>query len=170
MRATQESTATESAYLPDSDKSADSPTRSENTFSKSNTIKFRPLDERLNIAMRAAVDQRGLDVRALNVARATDIADRFLFISGTSERHVKGIADKIVAALEEAGDQLNAVSGYEKGEWVLLDFGDIVVHIFYEPTRQYYNIEELWSNRASLVAPAPDLEKAVRSLRTGIAW
>ncbi len=177
MRSTHSSAVSESVYLPDiksqpnslAISNLESLSNSE-VLSKTQPPKLLPLDDRLDVAMRAAVDQRGLDVRALNVSRATDIADRFLFISGTSERHVKGIADKIVAALGNVGDRPNTVSGYEKGEWVLLDFGDLLVHIFYEPTRQYYNIEELWSNRASLVSPAPDLERAVKSLRTGISW
>ncbi len=120
--------------------------------------------------MRAAVDQKALDVRGLDISACTDIADYFIICSGTSERHVKGIADRIQSELVKIGEHPVGINGYEKGEWVLVDYGDLVVHIFFEPMRQYYGLDELWNNRAELIEPEPDLQEHMRKLRTGIAW
>lgn len=141
--------------------------------------KFKQLsaEERINqsrrsamLAMRAAVDQKGLDVRGLDISANSDIADFFVIISGTSERHVKGIADKIKQALAQAGEEVLAVNGYEQGEWIVLDYGDLIVHIFHEPLRQYYGLDELWNSRAQNLKPDPELAKHIEQLRTGISW
>ena len=118
-------------------------------------------------AIRAAVDKKGLDVRALNISRLSDVADFFVIISGTSERHVKGLSDHIKEELAKLGEAPLAKSGYDRGEWVLLDYGDVVVHLFYEPTRQHYRFDELWQ-RGTAVALPEDLEQELRKLRTGI--
>ena len=118
-------------------------------------------------AAQAAVNQKALDVRALDVRGVTDVADYFVIISGTSDRHVKGIVDKIEIALKSLGESPAAVSGYESGEWVLLDFGDVLVHVFYEPLRQYYDLDGFWSE-AKVVALPDDLENQIRKFRTGI--
>lgn len=139
-------------------------------FRASAGARVLPLDQRLDRALRAVVDQKALDVRALDVSQATDIADRFLIVSGTSERHVRGIADKVTEALSKLGEEPASVSGYEQAEWILLDYGDLIVHIFYEPTRQYYNLEDFWRKRGKAITPSPELEEDIRRLRTGISW
>lgn len=118
-------------------------------------------------AIRAAIDKKGLDVRGLNISRLSDVADYFVIISGTSERHVKGLADHIKEELLKLGETPIAKSGYDRGEWVLLDYGDVVVHLFYEPTRQHYRFDELWQRGTAVELPE-DLEQALRKLRTGI--
>ncbi len=118
-------------------------------------------------AIRAAIDKKGLDVRGLNISRLSDVADYFVIISGTSERHVKGLADHIKEELAKLGEAPLAKSGYDRGEWVLLDYGDVVVHLFYEPTRQHYRFDELWQRGTAVELP-DDLEQALRKLRTGI--
>ena len=120
--------------------------------------------------MRAAVDQKGLDVRGLDIATSSDFADFFVIISGTSERHVRGIADKIQEALVKLGERAQGVNGYEKGEWILIDYGDLIAHVFYEPKRQYYGLDELWGKRSTVIEPGPELVHNMRMLRTGIAW
>ena len=118
-------------------------------------------------AVEAAVNQKAIDVRALDVSKVTDVADYFVIISGTSDRHVKGIVDKISIALKNAGEDPASISGYETGEWVLLDFGDVLVHVFYEPLRQYYDLDGFWS-KAKIVPLPAELESQVRKFRTGI--
>lgn len=118
-------------------------------------------------AVVAATDQKAHDVRALSLEGVSDIADTFVIASGTSDRHVKGIADKIRAALRELGELPTAVSGHESGEWIALDYGSVVVHVFHEAARQYYLFDELWSE-ASEVPLNPELEQIVRKLRTGM--
>ena len=118
-------------------------------------------------AVRCAVDQKGLDARALDLRGQSDIADFFVIVSGTSERHVKGIADRISRGLKDLGQAPPTISGYEQGQWVLLDFGDVVVHIFYEPVRQYYEFDDLWKFARPMAVEA-ELAREMRSLRTGI--
>lgn len=118
-------------------------------------------------AMEAAIDQKGLDVRGLELREHTNIADCFVIVSGTSDRHVRGIVDKIVRDLEMVGESPHAISGYENGQWILVDYGDVIVHVFFEPMRQYYSLDELWGE-AKRVDLNPELEKMMRKLRTGI--
>ncbi len=119
------------------------------------------------LAVKAAVDQKGLDVRAVNVSNCTNIADVFVIASATSDRHVESLSDKIRAALAVVGEHPHGSSGYENSQWVILDYGNLVVHIFYEPTRQHYRFDELWQRGAKLKVPA-SLEHDMRMLRTGM--
>lgn len=125
-----------------------------------------PAREVLEIALRAAVDQKSFDVRGLDVADCADFTDYFLIASGTSPRHAQGIADKIEAALRKAGQKPYACSGYDHGEWIVLDYGDFVAHIFYEPTRQFYEFDELWAI-GKPIALDPQLALEARELSTG---
>ncbi|QUL99597.1 MAG: ribosome silencing factor [Candidatus Fermentithermobacillus carboniphilus] len=93
---------------------------------------------------------RAVDVVILEVKAITLIADYFVIASGTSQRHVKALADR---AIEENTWKPIHVEGYELGYWVLLDYGDVVVHIFREAERSFYGLERLWGD-----APRVDLE------------
>ena len=119
------------------------------------------------LAISSALDQKALDVRAVRVSEQTSIADYFVIVSGTSERHVVGIANKIERNLREAKQKPLSVTGKEKGEWVVIDYGDLVVHVFFEPSRQFYNFDELWAEAPPLKL-SEELAKQVRKLRTGI--
>jgi len=121
-------------------------------------------------AMKAVVDQKALDVRALDISEASDIADYFVICSGTSERHVKGIADKLQTELAKYGEKPISVSGYTEGQWVVLDYGDLIVHVFFEPMRQHYGLDELWSTRSTEIEPPTELHDHMRMLKTGIIW
>jgi len=118
-------------------------------------------------AIEAAIGQKGHDVRGLCLTGLTDIADYFVIVSGTSNRHVTGIADKIRSALRELNEMPMNSSGFEAGEWIVLDYGDLIVHVFLEPTRQYYLFDELWGT-ASQLELSPELADGVRKLRTGM--
>ena len=119
-------------------------------------------------SLQAAIEQKSLDVRGLDIRKLTDIADYFVIASGTSDRHVKGIVDKIKLELRLSYNELPvSIAGYEHGEWVVMDYGNVVIHVFYEPTRQYYLFDELWS-RAEVIRLSPELEREAKKLRTGI--
>jgi ribosome silencing factor RsfS/YbeB/iojap len=132
------------------------------------------------MAVEAAVDQRGIDVVALDVrpefhpgegfraGSGCSFADYFVIISGTSNRHVKGIADKIEARLSAVGEKPFHVTGLDTCEWVVLDYGNLVVHVFYEPSRQYYGLDQFWRERGSVIPPSPELANELRQLRTGM--
>ena len=136
----------------------------ENSENSSSQLSPTALAEKI---AEVAIDQKALDVRMLDLDGQTDIADRFVIASGTSERHAKGIADKIKIQLKTINEEPISMTGYETGDWILLDYGNVIVHVFYEPTRQYYKIDELWKD-AQLLALPKALEEQARQLRTGI--
>lgn len=118
-------------------------------------------------ALRLAIEQKALDVVGLDVRKATDVTDYMLIASGTSQRHVLGIADKVMEALAQEKIKPLSKAGYEYGDWVVLDYADFVMHIFYEPVRSFYQIEELWPLAPQVSLPE-ELERAAKRLRTGI--
>jgi ribosome-associated protein len=90
------------------------------------------------------VDAKGLDIRVLDVRQLTDITDYMIIVNGTSTRHVQSVADKLVEGMRARGIRSLGVEGADIGEWVLVDFGDVVVHVMRPQTRQFYNLEKLW--------------------------
>ena len=92
----------------------------------------------------AGLDMKGLDSLCLDVRGISSITDYMLIISGTSDRHVKAIAENILEELEKIGEATNRAEGMEDGNWVLVDAFDVMIHIFKEPVRDFYNLEELW--------------------------
>ena len=117
--------------------------------------------------MRATIEQKAHDTVGLQLTGLTDIADYFVIASGTSDTHVRGIADRVQRDLKEVGERPLTVSGYDRSEWILLDYGDFVVHVFYEPTRQFYNLDGLWKE-ASRLPLSDELKLQADRLRTGM--
>ena len=89
-------------------------------------------------------DKKAINVSTMEIKDVTTIADYFVIASGTSSTHIKALADNLEEELKENGIYPNKIEGYETGTWILLDYADVVVHIFTEQERQKYNIEELW--------------------------
>jgi ribosome-associated protein len=100
--------------------------------------------ELLSIAARAADSKQGADLVALDVSEPLPLADIFLLITGLNERNVVAIAEEIEDKLLEIGVKALRREGRAEGRWVLLDFGDLVVHVFHEEDRLYYSLERLW--------------------------
>jgi ribosome-associated protein len=94
----------------------------------------------------AALNKKAMDVRILNVSHLSPIADYFVVCSGTSTVQVKAIADEIEEKLSEKGFYVRHKEGYNSARWVLLDYGDIIVHVFYTEDRDFYDIERLWAD------------------------
>ena len=94
----------------------------------------------------AAEDTKALDVHLLNLSRLTSFTDFFVICSGTSDQQVRAIADNIQKKCKTAGFTPIGSEGTEKGEWVLIDFGSVVAHIFHENVRDRYCLEKLWSD------------------------
>lgn len=97
-------------------------------------------------AVRAADSTGGDDFVALDVSEQLPFADAFLLVTGNSERNVDGIADAVETALRDLGVSARRREGRGAGRWVLLDFDDLVVHVFHSEDRQYYGLERLWSD------------------------
>ena len=90
--------------------------------------------------------KKGLDIRLLKIDKVSSLADYFLICTGTSNTHVKSLCDAVEEALDQAGEPAIRREGHRSGTWVLLDYGCLVVHVFTEETRQFYDLERLWSD------------------------
>jgi ribosome-associated protein len=95
-------------------------------------------------AARAALEKKAEDLVILNVRGICSFADYFVIMSGRSTRHVQGLADAVDKALRDKKLKSTNTEGLQEGMWVLLDYDDVVVHIFYHETRSFYNLEGLW--------------------------
>ena len=102
--------------------------------------------EMLRIAAAAADAKGGEDLIALDVSQPLPLVDIFLLVTGRSERNVAAIADEIEDRLLESGHKRLRREGRQESRWVLLDFGDLVVHVFHEQERMYYGLERLWKD------------------------
>ncbi|HVN94977.1 MAG TPA: ribosome silencing factor [Syntrophorhabdaceae bacterium] len=91
-----------------------------------------------------AHEKKAKDVVIMKLADLTDLADYFLLASGTSERHVRTIADNIGTGMKERGIKPSSVEGYREGRWVIIDYQNTVAHVFLEQLRELYDLESLW--------------------------
>lgn len=114
----------------------------------------KPIDGNADDLMRkianACLEVKAKDVVGLDVRGVFDLSDYFIIATGRSDRQVQGIANRVLALLEDEGANLVSIEGFEDGHWVLIDTGDIVVHVFYEPKREHYDIEALWARARKL--------------------
>lgn len=94
---------------------------------------------------KALDDLKGNDIVALSVERVTSVADWMVIVSGTSNRHVKSLANNVQVELKKLGVAPIGVEGVDVAEWVLVDFGGVIVHIMLPTTRMFYDLESLWT-------------------------
>lgn len=103
------------------------------------------LEEKKKIILEAAEDKLASDIVSLNIGDMTTIADYFIIMSGNSVNQTQAIAEEIEFKLEEAGFEQRGKEGLREGQWIILDFNDIVIHVFHKEMRDYYNLEKLWT-------------------------
>jgi ribosome-associated protein len=120
------------------------------------------LDERILLALGAASDKKAIDTVVLDLREIASFTDYFLIMSGANERQVQAISDEIVETLKKAGTAAARVEGYKTAEWILLDYGDFVVHVFDERARKFYDLERLWRESRRVDLP-PELASEVNS-------
>lgn len=101
--------------------------------------------DKLEIAVRALDSKKAIDIKVLEIGDLTIIADNFVIAQGTSNTHVRALADEVEYKLHEAGIEPRQIEGRASG-WILLDYHDIVVHVFTADQREYYNLEKLWAD------------------------
>lgn len=109
-------------------------------------------ESRVREAVFAADDRKAVDLKVLHLAKVTDFTDYFMICSGTSERQVQAIADAVQERMREERVRPLHVEGYNRAQWVLLDYGDFVVHIFQEEPRKFYSLERLWGDAPDVTA------------------
>ncbi|AEG59331.1 ribosome silencing factor [Desulforamulus ruminis] len=100
----------------------------------------------LDIAYRAAEDKKATDITVLDIRHISIICDYFLICTGRSSTQVQAVAEHIQDQLEESGVRPLRREGFREGTWVLLDYGDVVIHVFQEMERSFYNLERLWGD------------------------
>ena len=106
------------------------------------------------ISLQAAIAKKAMEIVLIDLRGLSSVTDYFLIMSGNSDRHTQAIAEEILKRMEEKGCKPLGIEGLTEGRWVLLDFGELVIHVFYDPVRQYYDLEGLWAD-----APRIDWEK-----------
>lgn len=102
--------------------------------------------ETAKLAAKALDSKKGLDIKIIKIQDISSIADYFVIATGTSNTHVKALADETEYQLGEAGLSASGIEGQRNDTWILLDYIDVVIHVFSEETRDYYNLERLWED------------------------
>ena len=127
-------------------------------------VNVSELDGRLRRALHAAAEKKALDPTVLDLRGISTFTDFFLIFTGANRRQVQAISDEIVEQLKRNGTPAARVEGYQNAEWILIDYGDFVVHVFEEKARRFYDLERLWreANRLNL---SPDDLAQLGSLR-----
>jgi len=119
--------------------------------------------EKAFLCARALLDRKAIDLVILEVKDLSSFTDYFLICSGNSDRQVQAIASHIEEKLGKEGIHPLGIEGKREGRWTLLDYGDVVVHIFFQPVREFYDLERLWSEATRVELP---LSKKVRPKRS----
>ncbi len=125
-----------------------------------------PLDERMLMALKAAEEKKAINSVVLDLREIASFTDYFVITSGTNERQVQAISDEIVETLKKAGTAAARVEGYKTAEWILLDYGDFVVHVFDEKARTFYDLERLWRESKRVELPLELGGEVASSLRS----
>jgi ribosome silencing factor RsfS/YbeB/iojap len=107
------------------------------------------------LCVRYALDKKAYDLSLLDVGACTSLADFFLICTGRSDTQVQAIAQSIEENLRGLGRKPRTIEGMRSGQWVLMDYGDVVVHVFLESVRAFYDLERLWARAATVTLPEP---------------
>ena len=111
--------------------------------------------ERARRLAEVARDRNGENVVALAVGELTSFADAFVIATASSDRQARAVADAVVESAKSSGDVVLGVEGYEDGRWILIDGGDVVVHVFVRDAREHYDLDRLWADAPRIAVPEP---------------
>lgn len=123
------------------------------------------LDQRILTALHAASEKKAIDLVVLDLREIASFTDYFVIASGANERQVQAISDEVYEALKKSGTSGGRIEGYKTAEWILLDYGDFVVHVFEEKARRFYDLERLWRASTRVQLPPEIVTESTRSLR-----
>ncbi len=101
-------------------------------------------NEAVNIAYSALDDKKGIDIKVINIENISVIADYFIITSGSNVNQVKALADNVQEELGKAGYDYKQIEGYNTANWILMDYGNIIIHIFNQDDRLFYDLERIW--------------------------
>jgi ribosome-associated protein len=116
---------------------------------------IRPVAPTWLIAVRAAESKKATDIKVLDLSGITSFADYFVICTGANQRQIQAVSDEVCLQLKEQAQELPlSLEGYNQAEWVLADYGDLLVHIFSPKAREYYDLERLWRSAKTVEIPA----------------
>lgn len=111
---------------------------------------MKDIDERVSVIVKACADKKGTDIKVLDLRELTTITDYFVVVTGNSTTQVMAIADEVENKMDLENYELLGKEGYREGNWVLLDYGDVVVHVFRKEEREFYGLEKVWADSREL--------------------
>jgi ribosome-associated protein len=156
----------ESRKRTEGEAAGDAATAREEAAQAKPALRAEDLDERIRAAVHAASERKALDTVVLDLREVASFTDFFVITSGTNVRQVQAIADAVQEHLrKDLGVKPARVEGYNSAEWVLLDYGDFIFHVFEEKSRRFYDLERLWRDAARVELPR-ETEGGEGSLRT----
>ncbi len=103
---------------------------------------------------RAAIEKKAENVKVLDLTELSGFTDYFVVCSGISDRQLQAISESVEEAMAAAGKELLAIEGFGEGRWILMDFGDVIVHVFLDALREYYDLENLWADAPRVKVPS----------------
>ena len=112
---------------------------------------MQDLDQQIDLYVKAVSGKKAADIKVLDLRGLSSVADIFIICSALSNRQTAAISDFIERYLKNFGIKPLSVEGKNEGQWILLDYGEVVIHVFYEPVRKFYNLEGLWSDAKRIV-------------------
>jgi len=124
-------------------------------------LSVNDFDERIRRALHASAEKKALDPTVLDLRGIATFTDFFVIVTGANRRQVQAISDEVVEQLKHHGNPAARVEGYQNAEWILIDYGDFVVHVFDEKARRFYDLERLWREAGRLNISADDLAQLV---------
>lgn len=107
--------------------------------------------------MRAAESKKAIQLTVLDLREITSFTDFFVICTGNNAKQIQTIADEVALKLKEEGERATSIEGFENAEWILMDYGDMIVHVFSEQARAYYELERLWRDAKVVAIPAESL-------------
>ena len=110
--------------------------------------------DKAKLCLQIVGERKAIDPVLFEVGKLSSMTDYFLIASGNSSRQVQSIVRHVSKRLKERGIRPYGLEGLQEGHWVLMDYGDIVIHIFYQPVREFYDLESLWSEAPRISSPA----------------
>lgn len=104
------------------------------------------------LAYAALADKKGEDIRVIDISKVSVLADYFIIASGSNKNQVQAMADNVQEMLFKSGVEVKQVEGYQSGNWILMDYGDIIIHVFSSEDRLFYDLERIWRDGSSIRA------------------
>jgi ribosome-associated protein len=121
------------------------------------------------VAVWAAEDRKATNIRVLDLTEVTTFADTFVICTASNSRQAQAITDAIQLALKDQGERATSIEGFEQGEWILSDYSDLIVHVFSEKAREFYDLDRLWRQAKVLEVPPNPNQRDDRPFNMGSA-